>query len=50
MINEENRKTFVIRSKVINYVRRYLNERGFLEVRASFVIQPVRAIFNNVWV
>jgi lysyl-tRNA synthetase class 2 len=33
IINEDNRRIFVTRARVINYVRRYLNDRGFLEVR-----------------
>ncbi|NLJ41801.1 MAG: lysine--tRNA ligase, partial [Clostridiales bacterium] len=32
IVNPEVRETFVIRSKVIQAIRRYLDERGFLEV------------------
>jgi len=30
--NQESRKTFVTRAKIINYIRRYLDTRDFLEV------------------
>ncbi|NLZ39458.1 MAG: lysine--tRNA ligase [Firmicutes bacterium] len=32
IVNPEVRKTFVLRSKIVQEIRQYLNERGFLEV------------------
>jgi lysyl-tRNA synthetase class 2 len=32
MANEETRRVFTIRSKVVSAIRRYLDSRGFLEV------------------
>ena len=40
MANEEARELFVLRSKVIGAVRRWLDERGFLEVETP-VLQPL---------
>lgn len=37
IINQENRKTFEIRSQVINGVRKYLNDRHFLEVETPMM-------------
>jgi lysyl-tRNA synthetase class 2 len=37
--NSETRRTFQIRSKIISYVRRYLEERGFLEVETPMMNQ-----------
>jgi len=37
IMNENVRKTFIIRSKLINYIRRFLNERGFLEVETPMM-------------
>lgn len=37
--NAETRKTFQIRSKIVSYVRRYLDERGFLEVETPMMGQ-----------
>ncbi|PYE35477.1 lysyl-tRNA synthetase class II [Idiomarina fontislapidosi] len=35
--NEESRNTFLVRSRVIDYIRRYLNERQFLEVETPMM-------------
>ncbi len=32
IMNEDVRKTFIMRSKIIDFLRAYLNEKGFLEV------------------
>jgi len=37
IVNQENRKTFEIRSQVINSVRKYLNDRHFLEVETPMM-------------
>jgi len=37
--NSETRRTFQIRSKIISYIRRYLDERGFLEVETPMMNQ-----------
>ncbi|OIM99945.1 lysine--tRNA ligase [Idiomarina sp. MD25a] len=35
--NEESRNTFLVRSRVIDYIRRYLNEHQFLEVETPMM-------------
>jgi lysyl-tRNA synthetase class 2 len=37
MLNEEVRNVFYARSKIINYIRRFLDERGFLEVETPMM-------------
>eukprot|EP00440_Ansanella_granifera_P039915 gb/GFBE01043291.1/.p1 GENE.gb/GFBE01043291.1/~~gb/GFBE01043291.1/.p1 ORF type:complete len:575 (+),score=202.00 gb/GFBE01043291.1/:1-1725(+) len=37
--NAETRKTFQIRAKIVSYVRKYLDERGFLEVETPMMNQ-----------
>merc|ERR1719183_1937516 len=37
--NPDTRRTFTIRSKIISYVRRFLDERGFLEVETPMMNQ-----------
>lgn len=37
IMNEKTRKTFVIRSQIINYVRTYLVDMGFLEVETPMM-------------
>ncbi|MEO9256031.1 MAG: amino acid--tRNA ligase-related protein, partial [Tepidiformaceae bacterium] len=39
MANEETRRTFAIRSKVISFIRRFLDARGFLEVETPILQQ-----------
>jgi len=39
IINQETRKTFQIRARIISYVRRFLDERGFLEVETPMMNQ-----------
>jgi lysyl-tRNA synthetase class 2 len=40
LVNERARNTFVIRTRLISAIRRYLDERGFLEVETP-VLQPI---------
>jgi lysyl-tRNA synthetase, class II len=40
IVNEESRQTFRVRSRVIALIRRYLDERGFLEFETP-ILQPV---------
>lgn len=40
IVNPEVRNTFVQRTKVVNSIRNYLNERGYLEVETP-VLQPI---------
>ncbi len=37
MINEDARKTFQVRSKIINFIRRYFTEQGFVEVETPMM-------------
>jgi lysyl-tRNA synthetase class 2 len=37
IVNQDNRKTFHTRAKIISYVRRYLDERHFLEVETPMM-------------
>ena len=32
ILNEETRRTFIARSKIVNYIRRFFDNLGFLEV------------------
>ncbi len=38
IMNEEVKKTFVARSKIISAIRRYLDEQGFLEVETPMLV------------
>lgn len=38
IMNEEVKKTFVMRSKIISSIRRYLDARGFLEVETPMLV------------
>jgi lysyl-tRNA synthetase class 2 len=40
IVNEESRETFRVRSRVLALIRRYLDERGFLEFETP-ILQPV---------
>ena len=40
LMNEETRRDFILRSRMVSAIRRYLDERGFLEVETP-VLQPV---------
>jgi lysyl-tRNA synthetase, class II len=40
MINKESRDTFVIRSKIISLIRKFLDQKGFLEVETP-LLQPL---------
>jgi len=37
MVNADVRKTFFIRAKIVNYIRQYLDARGFLEVETPMM-------------
>ena len=37
IVNEDVRRTFVLRSKIVSEIRRYLEERGFLEVETPMM-------------
>jgi lysyl-tRNA synthetase class 2 len=39
LVNEETRRDFVLRSRMVTAIRRYLDERGFLEVETP-ILQP----------
>jgi lysyl-tRNA synthetase class 2 len=40
IVNPETRKMFKTRTKIINYIRNFLNERGYLEVETP-ILQPI---------
>jgi lysyl-tRNA synthetase class 2 len=40
LTNERARKTFIVRTRLVSAIRRYLDERGFLEVETP-VLQPI---------
>ena len=40
IVNEESRRTFRIRAETIAFIRRFLNERGYLEVETP-MMQPI---------
>jgi lysyl-tRNA synthetase, class II len=40
LVNDEVRRTFVLRSRIVSAVRRFLDERGYLEVETP-VLQPI---------
>jgi lysyl-tRNA synthetase class 2 len=37
IVNHEVRNTFFVRAKIINYIRRFLDARGFLEVETPMM-------------
>ncbi|MBQ6733946.1 MAG: lysine--tRNA ligase [Lachnospiraceae bacterium] len=39
IMNEDSKRTFVLRSKIISAIRRYLDERGFLEVETPMLVE-----------
>jgi lysyl-tRNA synthetase class 2 len=39
LVNEETRRDFVLRSRMVSAIRRYLDERGFVEVETP-ILQP----------
>ncbi|MBQ8380634.1 MAG: lysine--tRNA ligase [Clostridia bacterium] len=39
IMNEETKKTFINRSKIINAIRRYLEGQGFMEVETPMLVQ-----------
>ncbi len=41
MANEETRRTFTVRSKVVSSIRRFLDGRGFLEVETPILQEPM---------
>ena len=38
ILNNETRRVFEIRAKIINYIRKYLNNIGFLEVETPMMV------------
>ena len=39
IVNQDRREVFVKRARIVNYIRRFLDNLGFLEVRsASYLI------------
>lgn len=40
IMNEQSMNTFILRSKIINLIREYMNKNGFLEVETP-VLQPI---------
>jgi lysyl-tRNA synthetase class 2 len=40
IVTEEARKTFILRSRIVQYVRQFLNGKGFLEVETP-MMQPI---------
>jgi len=40
IVNEESKRAFMLRAKAVSYIRRYLDDRGFLEVETP-VLQAV---------
>ena len=38
IMSEESKNTFILRSKIISAIRRYLDERGFLEVETPILV------------
>ena len=39
LVNEETRRDFVLRARIVSVIRRYLDERGFVEVETP-ILQP----------
>ncbi len=37
IVNEESRRVFVMRSRIVNFLRRYFEERGFMEVETPMM-------------
>ncbi len=37
IVNEDSRRTFILRSRIINYIREYFNAAGFLEVETPMM-------------
>jgi lysyl-tRNA synthetase class 2 len=37
IVNESSRRTFLVRSKVVQFIRRYLDDKGFLEVETPMM-------------
>lgn len=47
MINDAVRQKFVVKAKIINYVRQFLNSLGFLEVKfVDFLRFSIKSVLN----
>lgn len=47
IVNDDSRRNFVIRSKFVSYVRRFLDNRGYMEVETP-VLTPFQAVLPRV--
>ena len=48
IVNSHVKKTFVVKNKIINYIRKYLNNMNFLEVNFKFNFQVETPMMNVI--